>query len=63
MIEQSLADTPTPAQQAAYDKSIAYVAPTVEEKAALKANNTLAAQKLLKQDKFRITYRKKQLQH
>lgn len=45
MIEQSLADTPTPAQQAAYDKSIAYVAPTVEEKAALKANNTLAAQK------------------
>ena len=45
MIEQAIADTPTPAQQAAYNKSIAYVAPTVEEKAIIKANNTLAAQK------------------
>lgn len=45
MIEQAIADTPTSAQQAAYNKSIAYVAPTVEEKAIIKANNTLAAQK------------------
>lgn len=45
MIDQAIADTPTPAQQAAYNKSIAYVAPTAEEKAIIKANNTLATQK------------------
>lgn len=42
-VEQAIKDTPTKAQQAAYDESIRYVAPTAEQKAAIKANNTVAA--------------------
>ena len=41
--EQAIKDTPTKAQQAAYDESIRYVAPTAEQKAAIKANNAVAA--------------------
>lgn len=37
-VEQAIKDTPTKAQQAAYDESIRYVAPTAEQKAAIKAN-------------------------
>ena len=37
-VEQAIKDTPTKAQQAAYDESIRYVAPT-----AIKANNAVAA--------------------
>lgn len=42
-VEQAIKDTPTKAQQAAYDESIRYVAPTAEQKAAIKANNAVAA--------------------
>ena len=42
-VEQAIKDTPTKAQQAAYDESIRYVAPTAEQKAAIKANNAEAA--------------------
>lgn len=42
-VEQAIKDTPTKAQQAAYDESIRYVAPTTEQKAAIKANNAVAA--------------------
>lgn len=42
-VEQAIKDTPTKAQQAAYDESIRYVAPTAEQKAAIKANNAIAA--------------------
>ena len=42
-VEQAIKDTPTKAQQAAYDESIIYVAPTAEQKAAIKANNAVAA--------------------
>ena len=41
-VEQAIKDTPTKAQQAAYDESIRYVAPTAEQKAAIKANNAVA---------------------
>lgn len=42
-VEQAIKDTPTKAQQAAYDESIRYVAPTAKQKAAIKANNAVAA--------------------
>lgn len=42
-VEQAIKDTPTKAQQAAYDESIRYVAPTAEQKVAIKANNAVAA--------------------
>lgn len=42
-VEQAIKDTPTKAQQAVYDESIRYVAPTAEQKAAIKANNAVAA--------------------
>jgi|GEM_PF-2659098 len=42
-VEQAIKDTPTKAQQAAYNESIRYVAPTAEQKAAIKANNAVAA--------------------
>lgn len=42
-VEQAIKDTPTKAQQAAYDESIRYIAPTAEQKAAIKANNAVAA--------------------
>lgn len=42
-VEQAIKDTPTKAQQAAYDESIRYVAPTAEQKAAIKANNAVVA--------------------
>lgn len=42
-VEQAIKDTPTKAQQAAYDESIRHVAPTAEQKAAIKANNAVAA--------------------
>lgn len=42
-VEQAIKDTPTKAQQAAYDESIRYVAPTAEQKAAIKANNAVTA--------------------
>lgn len=42
-VEQAIKDTPTKAQQAAYDESIRYVTPTAEQKAAIKANNAVAA--------------------
>lgn len=45
-VEQAIKDTPTKAQQAAYDESIRYVAPTAEQKAAIKANNAVAARKM-----------------
>lgn len=42
-VEQAIKDTPTKAQQAAYNESIRYVAPTAKQKAAIKANNAVAA--------------------
>lgn len=42
-VEQAIKDTPTKAQQVAYDESIRYVAPTAKQKAAIKANNAVAA--------------------
>lgn len=42
-VEQAIKDTPTKAQQAAYDESIRYIAPTAEQKAAIKTNNAVAA--------------------
>lgn len=42
-VEQAIKDTPTKAQQAAYDESIRYIAPTAKQKAAIKANNAVAA--------------------
>lgn len=42
-VEQAIKDTPTKTQQAAYDESIRYVAPTAKQKAAIKANNAVAA--------------------
>lgn len=41
-VEQAIKDTPTKAQQAAYDESIRYIAPTAKQKAAIKANNAVA---------------------
>ncbi len=43
-VEQAIKDTPTAAQQAAYDESIRYVAPNAEQKAAIALNNSTAAQ-------------------
>ncbi len=42
LVEQAVLDTPTAAQQKAYDRSIAYVKPTVEEQAAIRLNNAEA---------------------
>ena len=42
LVERAKADTPTPAQQAAYDKEIAYQAPTNNEANAIKRNNKQA---------------------
>ncbi|MBD5402380.1 hypothetical protein HDR58_06220 [bacterium] len=42
LVDEALNDVPTKAQQAAYDKSIAYVAPNAEEKAAIAVNNSAA---------------------
>ncbi len=39
LVEDAIKDTPTKAQQEAYDKAIAYVAPTAEQKVAIEANN------------------------
>lgn len=43
-VEQAIKDTPTKAQQAAYNESIRYVAPNAEQKAAIALNNSAAAQ-------------------
>ncbi len=43
-VEQAIKDTPTKAQQAAYNESIRYVAPNAEQKAAIALNNSTAAQ-------------------
>lgn len=42
LVEDAIKDTPTKAQQEAYDKAIAYVAPTAEQKVAIEANNAAA---------------------
>ena len=39
LVEDAIKDTPTKAQQAAYDRAIAYVPPTAEQKVAIEANN------------------------
>ena len=44
-VERAIKDTPTPAQQAAYDKSIAYQAPTKEEAKIIATVNKEAAEK------------------
>ena len=41
-VEQAIQDTPTKAQQAAYDESIRYVAPNAEQKATIELNNSKA---------------------
>lgn len=41
-VEQAIKDTPTKAQQAAYDESIRYVAPTPKQRVAIDANNAQA---------------------
>lgn len=44
LVEEAAAGTVTKAEQAAYDKAIAYVAPTTAERAAIDANNALVRQ-------------------
>lgn len=44
LVERAKADTPTTAQQTAYDKEIAYQAPTKEEAKAIQKNNKKAAE-------------------
>lgn len=43
-VEQAIKDTPTKAQQEAYNESIRYIAPNAEQKAAIALNNSTAAQ-------------------
>ena len=44
LVERAKADTPTPAQQAAYDKEVAYQAPTAKEAKGIQQSNKTAKQ-------------------
>ncbi len=55
LVEDAIKDTPTKAQQAAYDRAIAYVPPTAEQKVAIEANNAAVKKQLQKLAKFKIT--------